>query len=82
MSIFHPRRGILFLLRFYQKVFSPDHGLVSFYFPYGFCRFYPSCSEYGYQSITHRGFLRGGFRALYRILRCNPFSEGGIDLPS
>jgi putative membrane protein insertion efficiency factor len=40
------------------------------------CRFYPTCSEYGRLSLLHDGFLIGSGKALYRILRCNPFNKG------
>ena len=43
------------------------------------CRFYPSCSNYAQQAIAHHGLLRGGALALWRILRCNPLSAGGMD---
>ncbi|MBW1608817.1 MAG: membrane protein insertion efficiency factor YidD, partial [Deltaproteobacteria bacterium] len=43
------------------------------------CRFYPTCSEYAYESIRRYGFLKGIFLALKRILRCHPFHPGGID---
>jgi putative component of membrane protein insertase Oxa1/YidC/SpoIIIJ protein YidD len=49
-----PRTPILFLIRIYQKTFSPDHGFLKFIWPHGYCRFYPSCSEYGYQVIKKR----------------------------
>jgi len=43
------------------------------------CRFVPSCSEYGYQAIAKYGFMRGSLMAGWRILRCNPFNNGGFD---
>lgn len=74
---------ISFLVKFiegYQALLSPDH---SFWgkkrFPHGYCRFYPSCSEYAKQSLLEHGLLRGIFRASTRVLRCNPFSTGGYD---
>jgi putative membrane protein insertion efficiency factor len=45
----------------------------------GQCRFYPSCSHYAEQAIRTRGALRGSFLAAWRVLRCQPFSRGGID---
>ncbi len=45
------------------------------------CRFYPTCSEYAILAIKKYGPLKGFFKALWRILRCNPFSKGGIDMP-
>ena len=41
----------------------------------------PTCSEYGYECIRIHGWFIGSFLALWRILRCNPFSRGGVDYP-
>lgn len=43
------------------------------------CRFEPSCSQYAVEAVEVHGALRGGLLAVLRILRCNPFSEGGYD---
>ncbi|KPL71950.1 membrane protein [Leptolinea tardivitalis] len=43
------------------------------------CRFYPSCSHYGYQAIYKYGAFKGTGMAIWRILRCNPFNPGGYD---
>lgn len=45
------------------------------------CRFYPTCSEYAILAIKKYGPFKGFFKAVWRILRCNPFSKGGIDMP-
>ncbi len=67
-----PRLTLLGLIRLYQasfaKVLSPDT-----------CRFYPSCSHYGYQAVYKYGVLKGGAMAIWRVLRCNPFNPGGYD---
>jgi hypothetical protein len=73
------RQTVLKIIRVYQKTFSFDHGFFAFLFPHGFCRFHPTCSEYGYAAIEKYGILRGGAKAFWRILRCNPFSKGGND---
>ena len=43
------------------------------------CRYYPSCSAYAEQSIRELGAVRGTILAAWRVLRCNPFSDGGFD---
>jgi len=43
------------------------------------CRFYPSCSEYGLQSVVQHGALKGTCLTVWRLLRCNPWNAGGID---
>ncbi|MCK4576626.1 membrane protein insertion efficiency factor YidD [candidate division WOR-3 bacterium] len=45
----------------------------------GTCRFYPSCSTYCLMSIEKYGFIKGIFKGIFRILRCNPFHPGGYD---
>lgn len=76
-----PKNTILFLIKIYQKTLSPDHGWFKAKHPAGFCRYYPTCSEYSYQVIKKRGLLIGLAKSIWRILRCNPFSRGGVDLP-
>jgi len=66
-------------IRVYQKTLSFDHGLLSYLYPHGFCRFHPTCSEYTYQSIEKYGVIKGGIKSAWRIIRCNPFSKGGND---
>ncbi|MFA7662433.1 MAG: membrane protein insertion efficiency factor YidD [Patescibacteria group bacterium] len=70
---------VLGLIKTYQKTLSPDHGAFSFLHPWGYCRFQPTCSEYGYQAIEKYGIIKGGFKALWRIMRCHPWSKGGYD---
>lgn len=43
------------------------------------CRFHPSCSQYAVEALRVHGSLRGSYLASKRILRCNPFFEGGLD---
>lgn len=43
------------------------------------CRFYPSCSQYAYQSVARYGTIKGLFLGLERIFRCHPLAKGGID---
>lgn len=62
---------LLQLIRFYQFALSPWLGNQ--------CRFYPTCSEYAKIAITHHGGIKGGWLAIKRIGRCNPWCEGGFD---
>jgi uncharacterized protein len=70
---------IVALIRFYQKTLSFDHGPLKVFYPHGFCRFHPSCSEYSVQAVKKYGPIKGVLIALWRILRCNPFNKGGND---
>lgn len=74
-----PRRLLVGAIRIYQKTISFDHGFLKIFYPHGFCRFVPSCSEYSAQAIEKYGIIKGGFLSLWRILRCNPWSKGGYD---
>ncbi|MBI5728825.1 MAG: membrane protein insertion efficiency factor YidD [Candidatus Magasanikbacteria bacterium] len=76
-----PKNVLIFLIKIYQKTISPDHGLFRHFFPGGYCPFYPTCSEYGRQVIKKRGLVVGSLRTLWRIVRCNPWTGGGVDLP-
>lgn len=73
------RRLGQFLIRIYQKTLSLDHGPLRFLYPNGYCKFYPTCSEYAYQALGKHGFWRGWGLAVKRILRCNPWSQAGLD---
>jgi putative membrane protein insertion efficiency factor len=67
-----PRFPLLAFIRLYQLTISRA-------LPSNTCRFYPSCSHYGYQAIYKYGAIKGGLMAAWRILRCNPFNPGGYD---
>jgi putative membrane protein insertion efficiency factor len=67
-----PKWILLMLIRGYQKVISPAIAGNT-------CRFYPSCSHYGYQAIYKYGAIKGSVMAIWRLLRCNPFNPGGFD---
>jgi len=73
------RKGAVRLIRLYQKTLSLDHGPLKMLYPHGFCRFNPTCSEYGAEAITKYGIIRGGLLTAWRILRCNPWNKGGND---
>ncbi|MBU0767861.1 MAG: membrane protein insertion efficiency factor YidD [Proteobacteria bacterium] len=61
----------LFLIRTYQLLLSPVLAPR--------CRYYPTCSEYAYLSISRHGLPKGTSLAIKRLLRCHPFNPGGID---
>jgi putative membrane protein insertion efficiency factor len=67
-----PRIPLLALIRLYQMT-------VSRTLPPNTCRFYPTCSHYGYQAIYKYGAFKGSAMAAWRVLRCNPFNPGGYD---
>ncbi|MGA2488854.1 MAG: membrane protein insertion efficiency factor YidD [Anaerolineales bacterium] len=67
-----PRLALLGFIRLYQMTFSKA-------LPPNTCRFYPSCSHYGYQAVYKFGVIKGGAKAIWRVLRCNPFNPGGYD---
>ena len=58
-------------IRLYQRLVSPALGQR--------CKYYPSCSNYALQAIRRYGILRGLVLAGWRLLRCNPWSHGGLD---
>lgn len=65
-------------IRLYQKTLSPDHGWMHFFFPFGVCRFEPTCSQYMSEAIALHGW-RGVWLGVRRISRCHPFSAAGFD---
>ena len=65
------KKLFLFIIKFYRKYISPMKSTK--------CPYIPSCSEYGMEAIEKYGAFKGGAHALWRIIRCNPFSKGGYD---
>ena len=63
--------GAVFVIRCYQAIIRP--------FLIGTCKFCPTCSEYGIEALQVHGSWRGTMLTLRRVLRCHPFSAGGID---
>jgi len=61
----------IYIIKFYQKLISPA-------LPKS-CRFYPTCSNYFIEALQKRGFVMGFYLGVKRILKCNPFFEGGYD---
>jgi len=64
-------KGLVFIIRVYQKHVSPLLPRT--------CKYYPTCSEYARQALLVHGPLKGLLLASWRLLRCNPFSYGGYD---
>ena len=63
-------KKILFgMIKLYRKYLSPLKSTK--------CPYYPTCSQYGLEAIEKYGALKGSLLAVWRILRCNPFSHGG-----
>ena len=65
------KRLLIALVKFYRKYISPLRPPC--------CRYYPTCSQYALEALEKYGALKGGWLALRRILRCNPFGGSGID---
>jgi putative membrane protein insertion efficiency factor len=47
--------------------------------PAGTCKYHPSCSQYALDAVRKYGLVRGSLKAGWRLLRCNPWSHGGVD---
>lgn len=60
------------LIKFYKKFLSPLKGHPT-------CKYYPTCSSYAIEALEVHGVIKGSLLAIWRILRCNPFSKGGYD---
>ncbi|MBI3619727.1 membrane protein insertion efficiency factor YidD [Candidatus Roizmanbacteria bacterium] len=75
------KKTILRLIRFYQRT-AFFHLLIFRQLAISdkICRFVPTCSEYMYQAVDKYGSLKGLWLGLKRIIRCHPFSKGGLDL--
>ncbi len=73
------KKPFLYLIKIYQRTLSLDHGPLKILFPQGYCRYNPTCSQYTYDAIEKYGVIKGSIKGFYRILRCNPFSQGGED---
>lgn len=72
-------RVVIWFIKLYQKTLSLDHGPLKHRYPHGFCRFYPTCSQYGIEAIQKHGIIKGGIKTIWRIMRCNPWNKGGND---
>jgi len=65
------KKIVIRLIEFYRKFISP--------LKIPCCKYYPSCSKYALDAVSRYGLMKGGVMALWRVLRCNPFSNGGYD---
>ncbi|OGF26168.1 membrane protein insertion efficiency factor YidD [Candidatus Falkowbacteria bacterium RIFOXYB2_FULL_34_18] len=74
-----PKLVAIKIIKIYQKILSPDHGVLKIFYPFGCCKFRPTCSEYTIKAIEKYGLIKGGFKGLWRVLRCNPWNKGGWD---
>ncbi|MGL5260589.1 MAG: membrane protein insertion efficiency factor YidD [Lachnospiraceae bacterium] len=65
------KKIIISIIQIYKKYISPLKSTK--------CPYIPSCSDYGLEAVRKHGVIKGSVLALWRILRCNPFSKGGYD---
>ena len=61
--------GLVYVYRWTFGVFVPE----------GTCKYHPSCSQYAIDALRKYGLVKGSFKAGWRLLRCNPWSKGGVD---
>lgn len=73
------RKLVVLPIVLYQRTLSFDHSPFKVFYPHGYCQFYPSCSEYCRQAVLKDGIIKGFAKGLWRLLRCHPFSKGGVD---
>ena len=65
------KKLLIAAIKFYQKYISPMKSTK--------CPYFPTCSQYGVDAISKHGAIKGGILTVWRIMRCNPFSKGGVD---
>lgn len=70
----------LAFIAFYQFTLSPDHGWLKVFYPYGYCKFYPSCSQYAKIVLQKEGLL-GFAKIIKRIFSCRPKTLPRFDQP-
>ena len=66
-------------INLYQRTLSPDHGPRKANYPFGYCRHYPTCSEYSKLVIQKHGAIKGTGISLLRIVKCNPLAKPKVD---
>lgn len=62
---------LMWFVTAWRKVISPLYGDV--------CKFHPSCSSYGLEALRRHGGIKGGYLTIKRLIRCHPWSQGGVD---
>ncbi len=67
------KRVFIETIKLYQRFISPIFSQN--------CRYYPTCSNYTIMAIEKYGLIKGGIKSIWRIIRCNPLSKGGVDYP-
>lgn len=65
------KKILIKIIKTYQKIPGNFHNQ---------CKYIPTCSNYAIEALEEYGFIKGSLLGLKRILKCNPFSKGGIDL--
>jgi len=75
-----PKNIIVMLINVYQFLLSPDHSWLRARFPYGYCRHYPSCSQYSKEAVIKFGLIKGLYLSLKRLSKCHPWAEPSVDL--
>ena len=64
------KKLLIKLIEIYQKLPLRSHDK---------CKYYPTCSNYAKEALNEYGIIKGSFLSIKRILKCNPFSKGGVD---
>ncbi|MGD0166966.1 MAG: membrane protein insertion efficiency factor YidD [Gaiellaceae bacterium] len=67
----YPAIGLVYLYRYTVGLLFPPS-----------CKYYPSCSSYAIGVLERYGLIRGFMLSAWRLLRCNPWSKGGVDMPA
>lgn len=73
------RKFLVATLELYQKTLSPDHGWLRAKHPYGFCKFYPSCSQYSKECFEKLALFKALLLSINRVGRCHPWAKPQID---
>jgi putative membrane protein insertion efficiency factor len=66
------KKILIYLIKQYQKIPFSSHS---------HCKYIPTCSNYAIAVLDDFGFFKGSFLTIKRLIKCSPFSKGGIDLP-